>query len=77
METAQNYDFDYYNRLINRIEIVEDVGEGGFVLSHSELKGCATSAESIERGIALLADAKVAWIEAAIEDGYPIKKGIN
>jgi len=43
-------------------------------LSHSDLKGCAPSAESIARGIALLADAKATRIEAVIENGYPIKK---
>ena len=72
MKQVINKGFDYYYRLSYRIEIIEDEDEGGFVLSHPDLKGCITTSESVEKGIALLTDAKAAWINAAIEEGYPI-----
>ncbi len=55
-----------------RMEIVEDKDEGGYVASFPDLPGCITCADTIEAAVAGAADAKRAWLEAAIEDGIEI-----
>mgnify|MGYP001101261871 CR=1 FL=1 len=56
------------------MEIVEDRDEGGFVVSYPDLPGCITSGETIETAVANAADAKKAWLEAALEEGIPIQE---
>ena len=55
-----------------RMEIIEDKDEGGFVVSYPELPGCITCGETIERAVENAADAKKAWLEAALEEGIEI-----
>lgn len=62
-----------YMSMPYRMEIVEDSSEGGFVASYPDLPGCITCGETIESAIANAADAKRAWLEAAIEDGIEIQ----
>lgn len=54
------------------MEVVEDPAEGGFVVSFPDLRGCITCAATAETAIEAATDAKRAWFEAAIEDGYDI-----
>ena len=54
------------------MDIVEDREEGGYVLSFPDLPGCATCGETIEEVMKNGADAKQAWLEAAMEEGLPI-----
>jgi predicted RNase H-like HicB family nuclease len=61
-----------YLAMSYRMEIVEDQGEGGFVISFPELPGCMTCGETIEAAVANAQDAKKAWLEAALEDGIQI-----
>lgn len=61
-----------YLALPYRLELVPDVDEGGFVASYPELPGCLSVGETIEEAVANAADAKRAWIEAAIADGITI-----
>lgn len=61
-----------YLKLPYRMEIVEDQEEGGYVVSFPDLPGCITCGETIESAVANAADAKKAWIEAAMEEGLPI-----
>lgn len=63
---------DEYMKLPYRMEVVEDTAEGGFVVSFPDLRGCVTCGDTVEKAIALAADAKRAWLEAAIADGYDI-----
>lgn len=63
---------DEYMKLPYRMEIVEDTDEGGFVASFPDLKGCITCADTADEAVRLAMDAKKAWLEAAIEDGYDI-----
>ena len=63
---------DYYMELPYRMEIVKDTAEGGYVASYPELKGCITCAATADEALRSAVDAKKAWIEAALEDGYPI-----
>lgn len=63
---------DEYMKIPYRMEIIEDVDEGGFVASYPDLKGCITCGQTIETAAASLVQAKRAWLEAALEDGYDI-----
>ena len=60
---------DYYMALPYKMEIVEDKDEGGYVVSYPDLPGCITCGETIETAVANANDAKIAWIEAALESG--------
>jgi predicted RNase H-like HicB family nuclease len=62
-----------YMKLNYRMEIVEDEDECGFVVSYPDLPGCITCGETIETAIENAADAKRAWIEAALEEGIEIQ----
>ena len=61
-----------YMKLPYRMEVVEDADEGGYVVSFPDLKGCITSADTIEKAIEMARDVKRTWLEAALEDGYDI-----
>lgn len=61
-----------YMAMSYRMEIVEDVEEGGFVVSFPDLPGCVTCGETLETAVANAADAKKAWLEAALESGITI-----
>ena len=65
-------DLNYYMGLGYKIEIVEDKEEGGYVLSCPELKGCITCAETIEKGLQMIEDAKKSWFIACIENNIVI-----
>jgi len=56
------------------MEIVEDRDEGGFVASYPDLPGCITCGETLESAAANAQDAKRAWLEAALEEGIPIRE---
>ena len=61
-----------YMAMSYRMEIVEDKDEGGFVVSYPDLPGCITCGETVESAVANALDAKMAWLEAALEDGVEI-----
>lgn len=67
-----NKTLDYYMSLPYRLEIVPDMEEGGFTAYYPELPGCATCGETPEAVLANAADAKRAWLTAALQDGYKI-----
>ncbi|MCM1099823.1 MAG: type II toxin-antitoxin system HicB family antitoxin [Clostridium sp.] len=61
-----------YMKLNYRMEVLEDMEEGGFVVSYPELPGCITCGETVESAVANALDAKKAWLETAIESGIEI-----
>lgn len=63
---------DYYMSLPYKIELYPDVEEGGYAVSCPELPGCLSCGDTIEECIQSIEDAKLAWITASLEDGYPI-----
>ena len=63
-----------YLALPYRMELIPDSEEGGYVVSFPDLSGCLSSGETVEQAVANGADAKRAWIEAALEDGLDIPK---
>ena len=62
-----------YLALPYRMELVKDPDEGGFVVSFPDLPGCITCGETLEAAVANAADAKRAWLQAALEDGLPVR----
>lgn len=65
---------DEYMKLPYRMELTPDPDEGGFVVSYPDLPGCLSSGETVEEAVSNAADAKRAWLEAAIEDGVVIQE---
>lgn len=63
---------DEYMKLPYRMEIVEDMDEGGYAVSFPDLKGCITCGSTIESAVVNAKDAKIAWLEAALESGCEI-----
>ncbi|MEA1884481.1 MAG: type II toxin-antitoxin system HicB family antitoxin [Thermotogota bacterium] len=63
---------DDYLKMNYRIEVVKDEIEDGYILSIPELKGCITTAETIEEGMIMIEDAKREWIKAAVEEGIKV-----
>jgi len=61
-----------YMKLPYRMEFVEDVSEGGYVVSFPELPGCITSGATIEEAAEHAREAKRLWLEAALEDQLEI-----
>lgn len=61
-----------FMKLSYRMEIIEDMDEGGFVVSYPDLPGCITCGETVEKAVANALEAKRVWIEAALEEGLHI-----
>jgi len=65
-----NKNIEYYMSLNYKVEVYKD--NDGYALRCPELRGCITSADSIEQGFVMIEDAKTAWFEACIEENIPI-----
>ena len=65
---------EYYLSLPYKLEIVPDTEEGGYAARYPELPGCITCADTLEAVMLNAADAKKAWLEAAMEDGISINE---
>ena len=63
---------DEYMKLPYKIELYPDVEEGGYAVACPELPGCLSCGETIEDAIESIEDAKRAWFDAALEEGYSI-----
>jgi predicted RNase H-like HicB family nuclease len=68
---------EYYMNLPYKMEIVPDPDEGGYVARYPELPGCMTAGETVESVIKNAADAKKAWLEAALEEGTEIAEPVS
>lgn len=64
-------DIDYYMKLPYKIIIKPSV-EGGYVAFIPELEGCITQAETLHELAEMIEDAKLCWLESALEDGVVI-----
>jgi len=64
-------DLSYYMKLNYKVEVSKSE-DGGYVLHCPDLKGCITCADSIEKGVEMIEDAKMNWFEACIEEGIAI-----
>lgn len=64
-------DFEYYMSLPYS-EIIEADPAGGYVGHIAELAGCVTQGETRAEVLAMLDDAKAAWLETALEENLTI-----
>ena len=64
-------DLNYYLSLPYKIEL-HPSKEGGFGVSIPDLPGCISQGETEVEALEMIADAKAAWIEIALEDGMDI-----
>lgn len=55
-----------------KMEIEQDLDEGGYIVSFPDLPGCITCAETLEAAVAVVEDAKREWIAAAVEEGIEV-----
>lgn len=72
VKMRMNKKLEQYMSKNYKLEIFKDEDEIGYAAMHPELKGCITCAESIEKAVENLEDAKREWIMAAIADGIDI-----
>lgn len=64
-------DFAYYMSLPYTV-IIQPSPEGGFVAKIRELPGCLSQGDTEEEVLEMIHDAKIAWIDIAIQDGTDI-----
>ena len=62
----------YYMNLPYKIEITPEEDETGFNAAIPELKGCMAFGETIEEAYETIIEVKQAWLEIALERGWPI-----
>ena len=67
----QRKDVNYYLSLPYTLKVVRE-DESTWFARVEELPGCITEAGSAEEATEMILDAMAAWIEIALEDGYPI-----
>jgi len=60
-----------YLQLPYTIEMIRQSNQSWFV-SIKELPGCMSQGDTPEEAVAMIHDAMRAWVEVALEDGYPI-----
>jgi antitoxin HicB len=66
---------EYYLSLPYTIEVIPDKDEDGQVTLFArvvELPGCMTEADDFTELGEMIEDAKISWLETALEDGQPI-----
>lgn len=62
---------EYYMSLPYR-EVIETSPEGGYVATIPDLKGCITQAETLAELAAMIKDAKMCWLESALDYGTEV-----
>ena len=61
-----------YMSLPDKLEILPDTDEGGYVASYPELPGCISCGKTISDAVKNIEDAKKEWLKAAIKDNLII-----
>lgn len=64
-------DIQYYLSLPYRVTLYPS-DEGGYAVEIPELPGCISQGETVEDAINMIQDAKICWLESALEDGIEI-----
>lgn len=75
MSDKEKKGFSYFTALPYRIEL-HPASEGGFVAAIPDLPGCITQGDTKEEALQMLEDAKMAWIETALEEGIEIPEPV-
>jgi predicted RNase H-like HicB family nuclease len=71
MTPQTNKDLDYYMSLPYMIQLIPDV-DGYWFAEIPLLDGCMTNGETQADALAMIEDAKRAWLTTALELGLPI-----
>ncbi|NPA39482.1 MAG: type II toxin-antitoxin system HicB family antitoxin [Thermodesulfobacteria bacterium] len=71
MKKIAEKSLEYYAKLPYTIEIIP-YPDGGYFGRIKELEGCITEGDTIEEVLRMLEDAKLSWLETAIEEGIEI-----
>ncbi|MGE5486018.1 MAG: type II toxin-antitoxin system HicB family antitoxin [Ignavibacteriales bacterium] len=64
-------ELEYYLKLPYQI-VVRPSEEGGYAVQIPELLWCVSQGETLEEALRMIEDAKVSWLETAIEEGLEI-----
>jgi len=64
-------ELEYYLKLPYAM-IIHDSEEGGYAVEIPDLPGCISQGETIEEAVKMISDAKISWLETAIEEGLEI-----
>lgn len=75
MSNKVEKDFSYFRSLPYRIEL-NPATEGGFVAAIPDLPGCITQGDTKEEALQMIEDARAAWIETALEEGFEIPEPV-
>lgn len=70
-------DLQYYLSLPYRTELYEDTEKGGYTAAMPELPGCLSCGETMEEAVKNIKNAQKDWLQAALEDGYPIPEPVK
>ncbi|KJS16407.1 MAG: DNA repair protein [Peptococcaceae bacterium BRH_c4b] len=66
-------DLQYYLALPYKVTLTP-AEEGGYVVSVPDLPGCISQGETLEEAIKMIEDAKICWLEVAMEEGIAIPR---
>lgn len=64
-------DLQYYLELPYRV-VLHPSEEGGYAVEVLELPGCISQGQTMEEALKMIEDAKLCWLEAALEEGIDI-----
>ncbi|ACV64570.1 protein of unknown function UPF0150 [Desulfofarcimen acetoxidans DSM 771] len=69
-------DLQYYLELPYRV-LLHPAEEGGYAIEIPELPGCISQGETLEEAYKMIQDAKICWLETALEDGIEIPEPVK
>ncbi|MBZ0307308.1 MAG: type II toxin-antitoxin system HicB family antitoxin [Anaerolineae bacterium] len=73
-----NKDLNYYLNLPYAIWLVpSDEEDGGWLAKIPDLPGCITFGDTKEEALAMIEDARIAWISHRFEEGYLIPEPVG
>lgn len=73
-----NKNLDYYLNLPYVIWLVpSDEEDGGWLAKIPDLPGCITFGDTKEEALAMIEDARIAWISHRFEEGYFIPEPVG
>jgi len=70
-------ELQYYLALPYRVEIAPTEDGTGFTATIPALKGCIAFGETVEEAYEMVAEVKEAWIDIALEEGWPIPEPVE
>jgi predicted RNase H-like HicB family nuclease len=64
-------DINYYKKINYPLTVLQEE-DGSYFAEYPDLKGCMTAADTFQEIYAMAEDAKMAWLETALENNIPI-----